>query len=156
MTDTNGSTKQMIDFVLLSKIVGTMNLEFPCPVPEIPVSDLKKAVAYYASNLGFSIDWCGEGGGIAGISKGHCSMFLTDDAFREQYRNAGPVLVWLNLDSKEQVNKLYGLWSASQAKIVSPPESKPWGLHEFTAADLDGNLFRIFYDFATPERENKT
>jgi uncharacterized glyoxalase superfamily protein PhnB len=80
-------------------------------------------------------------------------MFLTDDAFREHHFNAGPVLVWLNLDSKEQVNELYGLWSASQAKIVSPPESKPWGLHEFTVADLDGNLFRIFYDFATPERE---
>jgi len=131
-----------------------MNFEFPCPVPEIPVSDLKKAVAYYGNNLGFSIDWGAEGGGgIAGISKGQCRMFLTDDAFREHYRNAGPVLVWLNLDSKEQVSELFGLWSASQAKIVSAPESKPWGLYEFTAADPDGNLFRVFYDFATPERE---
>ena len=26
-------------------------------------------------------------------------------------------------------------------------------LHEFTAADPDGNLFRVFYDFTTPERE---
>jgi len=30
---------------------------------------------------------------------------------------------------------------------------KSWGLHEFTAADPDGNLFRVFYDFATPELE---
>ena len=29
------------------------------------------------------------------------------------------------------------------------------GLHEFTAADPDGNLFRVFYDFATPERERR-
>jgi hypothetical protein len=29
---------------------------------------------------------------------------------------------------------------------------KPWGLHEFTAADPDGNLFRVFYDFGTPGR----
>ena len=130
-----------------------MNLEFPGAVPEIPVSDLKQAVAYYERNLGFSIDWGGEGGGIAGISKGDCRMFLTDEAFRAHYHNAGPVLVWLNLNSREQVNELFGLWSASQAKIVSPPESKPWGLHEFTAADPDGNLFRVFYDFATPERE---
>jgi hypothetical protein len=41
----------------------------------------------------------------------------------------------------------------AKAKIVSQPESKPWGLHEFTVEDLDGNLFRVFYDFATPERE---
>jgi hypothetical protein len=31
---------------------------------------------------------------------------------------------------------------------VSTPESKPWHLHEFTARDLDGNRFRVFYDFA--------
>ncbi len=132
-----------------------MNLKFPGAVPEIPVSDLKKAVEYYERNLGFNIDWVEEGIGLAGISKEHCRMFLADDAFRARYRNVGPALVWLNLDSKEQVNELYELWSASQAKIVSPPDSKPWGLHEFTAADLDGNLFRIFYDFATPEREGK-
>jgi predicted lactoylglutathione lyase len=143
----------VIDFVTFIEIEATMNLEFPGAVPEIPVSDLKKAAAYYENNLGFSIDWGGEGGGIMGISKGHCRMFLTDDTFRQHYRNAGPVLVWLNLDSKEQVNELYKLWSASQVKIVSPPESKAWGLHEFTASDPDGNLFRIFYDFATPERE---
>jgi len=26
-------------------------------------------------------------------------------------------------------------------------ESKPWKLREFTVSDLDGNLFRVFYDF---------
>jgi predicted lactoylglutathione lyase len=130
-----------------------MNLEFPGAVPEIPVSDIKKAAAYYESNLGFTIDWGADGGGIAGISRGQCRMFLTDEAFREHYGNKGPVLVWLNLESKEQVDELYRSWIACHAKIVSPPESKPWGLHEFTAADMDGNLFRIFYDFATPERE---
>ena len=44
------------------------------------------------------------------------------------------------------------MWSSNQAKLVSKPESKPWGLHEFMAEDPDGNLFRVFYDFATPER----
>jgi len=38
-------------------------------------------------------------------------------------------------------------WKAAQAKIVSEPEDKPWKLREFTAADLDGNLIRVFYDF---------
>ena len=133
-----------------------MNVQFPGAVPEIPVSNLKEACAYYESSLGFTIDWGSGGGGIVGISKGHCRMFLTDNAFREHYRNTGPVLVWLNLDSIDQVNELYRIWTANRAKIVSPPDSKPWGLHEFTAADIDGNLFRIFYDFATPERERST
>ena len=75
-------------------------------------------------------------------------MFLTNRAFREPYGNAEPVLVWLNLNSKQEVDDLYETWSRSEARIVSRPESKPWKLHEFTVADLDGNLFRVFYDFS--------
>jgi len=122
--------------------------EFPGAVPEIPVSDITRAAAYYENNLGFTLDWGGEDGGIAGISKGNCRMFLTNRAFREGYGNASPVLIWLNLNSKEEVNELHALWSSGHAKIISPPESKPWKLHEFTVADLDGNLFRVFYDFS--------
>ena len=80
-------------------------------------------------------------------------MFLANQEYRKEYGNAGPTLTWLNLESKEEVDDLYRLWSTSKAKLISAPESKPWGLHEFTVEDLDGNLFRVFYDFATPERE---
>jgi len=129
-----------------------MKPEFPEAVPEIPVDDVDEAAEYYRSKLGFSVDWGGDEGGIAGISKGRCRLFLTNSAFRERYGNSGPVLIWLNLDSKEDVNELYELWKASGTSVVSPPESKPWGLHEFTVADLDGNLLRAFHDFGTSER----
>lgn len=117
-------------------------------MPEIPVTDMNAALDYYQHKLGFNIDWGGADGGIAGISKGHCRMFLTDPDFRAHHGNAAPVMIWLNLDSKEGVDKLYEMWNASGAKIVSPPQSKPWKLHEFTTSDLDGNLFRVFYDFS--------
>lgn len=132
-----------------------MKAEFPSAVPEIAVSDIDAALEYYASRFGFDVDWGGQEGGIAGISRGNCRMFLTNAAFREHYGNSGPVVIWLNLDSKEAVDALHELWRENEAKIVSPPESKPWGLHEFTAADLDGNRLRVFYDFATPEREKR-
>ncbi|HEY0723076.1 MAG TPA: VOC family protein [Pyrinomonadaceae bacterium] len=122
--------------------------EFPAAVPEIPVTDMNAALDYYQHKLGFSVDWGGADGGIAGISKGLCRMFLTDTSFRVQYGNAPPVMIWLNLDGKDEVDKLHASWNASGAKIVSPPESKPWKLHEFTVSDLDGNLFRVFYDFS--------
>jgi len=38
------------------------------------------------------------------------------------------------------VNRTFGV-------IVYEPEDKPWKLREFMAADLDGNLIRVFYDF---------
>jgi uncharacterized glyoxalase superfamily protein PhnB len=129
-----------------------MKSKFPGAVPEIPVRNINEAAAYYKNNLGFTVDWVGEELGLAGISKGNCRLFLANPDYRKGYGNIGPVLTWLNLDSEEEVDSLYHLWSASKAKLMSAPESKPWGLHEFTTADLDGNLFRVFYDFATPER----
>lgn len=122
--------------------------EFPAAVPEIPVTDMNAALAYYAGKLGFSIDWGGADGGIAGISKGDCRMFLTDRDFRQHHGNAAPVMIWLNLNSKEEVEELYEIWNAGGSKMISPPESKPWKLHEFTVSDPDGNLFRVFYDFS--------
>lgn len=122
---------------------------FPAAVPEIPVTDMDQALDYYAAKFGFNIDWGGAEGGIAGISKGECRMFLTDRDFRNHHGNAPPVLIWLNLNDKAEVDELYEIWSAAGARIVSTPESKPWKLHEFTASDLDGNLFRVFYDFSS-------
>jgi uncharacterized glyoxalase superfamily protein PhnB len=122
--------------------------EFPAAVPEMPVTDMNAALDYYERTLGFNIDWGGADGGIAGISKGQCRMFLTDSDFREQRGNAPPVMIWLNLNSKDEVDELYETWNARGARIVATPESKPWKLHEFTVADLDGNLFRVFYDFS--------
>ena len=129
-----------------------MKSEFPGPVPEIRVRDIATAAAYYQNNLGFTLDWGGEELGLAGISIGNCRLFLANQQYRQGYGNAGPMLTWLNLESKEDVDELYRVWSASNARLLSSPESRPWGLHEFTASDLDGNLFRVFYDFATPER----
>jgi predicted lactoylglutathione lyase len=125
-----------------------MPSDFPAAVPEIPVSDINQAAEYYVKNLGFKIDWGGEDGGIAGISKGLCRLFLTNPSFREPYGNAGPLMIWLNLTSKAEVNELYQQWTKTQARIVSEPEEKPWKLLEFTAKDLDGNLIRVFYDFS--------
>lgn len=130
-----------------------MNAEFPAAIPEIPVSDLDASLEYYRSRLGFTIDWGGQEGGIAGISQGNCRLFLTNAAFHEHYGNRGPVLIWLNLASKADVDALHELWRGNEVRIIAAPESKPWGLHEFIAADPDGNRLRVFYDFATPERE---
>src|SRR5258708_11927909 len=124
-----------------------MHSNFPAAVPEIPVSDINKAAEYYVKSLGFQIDWGGEDGGIAGISKGSCRMFLTNPSFRQHYGNVGPVMIWLNLDSKSAVNELYDQRKETHARIVSEPDEKPWELLEFTATDLDGNLFPRFRRF---------
>jgi uncharacterized glyoxalase superfamily protein PhnB len=126
--------------------------ELPGAVPEIPVSDVVAAAEYYRDRLSFSVDWLAADIALAAISRDQCRIFLAGPAFREACGNATPVLTWLNLHSKGQVDDLHRAWRSTSAILLSEPESKPWGLHEFTAADPDGNRFRVFYDFATPER----
>ncbi|PZQ13199.1 MAG: bleomycin resistance family protein [Rhodanobacter denitrificans] len=126
-----------------------MTSKFPPAVPEVPVTHLRAAADYYRQCLGFTLDWLDEDLGLAGISRGRCRMFLADAAFRTHYGNRGPVLTWLNLDSNADVDALHDAWRASGAQVLAAPESKPWGLHEFTATDLDGNLLRVFHDFGT-------
>lgn len=123
-------------------------MSLPPPVPEIPVASLDRAMDYYVHTLGFTHDWGGAEGGIAGISNGGCRLFLTAPEFRQTHANPGPMLFWLNLNSKVAVDDLHSQWQSAQAKIVSPPEDKPWQLREFTAADIDGNRIRVFYDFS--------
>jgi uncharacterized glyoxalase superfamily protein PhnB len=122
-------------------------MKLPAPVPEIPAANVDKAAAYYVDRLGFAFDWGDDEGGIAGISRGNCRLFLTNRSFRASHGNVGPVLFWLNLKNKAEVDKLFAEWKAAGVKIVSELEDKPWKLREFMAADLDGNLIRVFYDF---------
>ncbi|MBV9670480.1 MAG: VOC family protein [Acidobacteriales bacterium] len=122
-------------------------MTFPAAVPEIPATSVEKATAYYVNTLGFTFDWGDEQGGIAGISRGNCRLFITNRSFRHSYGNRGPVLFWLNLESKAEVDDLFAQWTAAHARIVAEPKDKPWKLREFIVSDLDGNLIRVFYDF---------
>lgn len=125
-----------------------MSDEFPRAVPEIPVTDMASALLYYEEKLGFNVDWGRDSGGIAGISQGRSRIFLTDLEFRGYFRNQPPVVVWLNLDSKEEVDELYEKWQRNGANVLHPPESKSWSrLHEFVITDPDGNVIRAFYNY---------
>lgn len=124
-----------------------MPTHFPQAVPEIPVTNVDKAADYYVRVLGFSFDWGNDEGGIGGLSQGECRMFLTNAAFRGVDAPNSPAIVWLNLNSKDEVDELFERWRANGATILEGVEDKPWNLREFRIADPDGNQLRVFYDF---------
>lgn len=128
---------------------------FPKAVPEIPVRNVDAAAEYYVKVLGFDFDWGNDEGGIGGISQGECRLFLTNGPFRERYGNDGSIVVWLNLNSRREVDELYDRWQKAGAKILAEPEDKPWRLREFRVADLDGNQLRVFYDFSWELRQEQ-
>jgi uncharacterized glyoxalase superfamily protein PhnB len=126
---------------------------FPPACPEIPVAELGPALAHYRDCLGFTVDWADEEHGLAGVSQGHCRLFLASARHRAGQPNTGPILIWLNLANRGEIDALFERWSAAGAGIAEPPAAKPWKLYEFLAGDLDGNALRVFYDFAWEERE---
>ena len=128
-------------------------MRFPPASPEIPVVDLAAALAYYRDNLGFTSDWTDDKLGLAGLSQGDSRLFISSAAFRAGAPNQGPLLLWFNASSREEIDAIHARWLAAGARIISPPADKPWKLREFFAEDLDGNQLRVFYDFAWEERE---
>ena len=119
-------------------------MRLPQPVPELPVDDVQIAGKSYARLMGFCLDWSYEDS-LAGISRDDARLFLrqrTPDEARERYR----VLVWLNMASPAEVDQLHAEWKERGTLIVEDLRTAPYNLREFTAQDIDGNRFRVFYD----------
>jgi predicted lactoylglutathione lyase len=127
-------------------------MQFPTISPEIPVGNLAPAVTYYRDQLGFNVDWAEEHTGFGCVSRGDTRLFITTPSFRSYDAFVGPIALWLNLGSRAEIDTLHAEWAAAGAKIILPPEAKPYKLYEFYAEDLDGNVFRVFYDFGWEER----
>jgi uncharacterized glyoxalase superfamily protein PhnB len=128
-------------------------VSFPPACPEIPVAELGIALTYYRDSLGFTIDGSDETLGLAGLSQGQSRLFMSSAGYRSGRPKSGPIVIWLNLPNRAEVDALFERWSAMGARIAEPPAAKPWKLYEFFARDLDGNVLRVFYDFAWEERE---
>lgn len=127
-----------------------MATKLPTPIPQVPVRDLTRAIEFYQSRLGFSLDWKYEDG-LAGVSRESARLFLDRVAGGPLH----PVRIWLNLNSVSEVDALYRDWQQSGVLISSAPAQKPWGLYEFIAEDCDGNSYRIFHDTETPTKQKK-
>jgi len=127
-------------------------MQFPSVCPEVPVASLAPALAYYRDQLGFTVDWSDEQLGLAGLSRGDTRMFMGAAHYRSHFGAQGPIVLWLNLSSRAEVDALHAQWVAAGAKIAAPPAARAHKLYEFFANDIDGNLFRVFYDFGWEER----
>src|SRR3954447_18858181 len=101
-----------------------MPMKLPPPIPQIPVSDLARAISFYRSRLGFTLDWKYEDG-IAGVSREAARLFLD----RVVEGPLHPVRVWLNLESVSEVDALHREWHMAGMLISAAPEQKPWGIY---------------------------
>jgi predicted enzyme related to lactoylglutathione lyase len=108
------------------------------PVPELPVLDVERAQRHYRDALGFDIGWLTPDKSLGAVSRGVVVIFL-----REKVPPFEPAVHWLFAN---ELDATYRELQASGANITDPLQTKPWGLRQFTVADLDGNLFYVHHD----------
>ncbi len=103
--------------------------------PVLAVSNLDTALAFYTERLGFQLDWR-SGDHTAVVGNGVISVFLkTTDA-----GGLGPASVILNVEDADAV---FSAWRDAVVSMLDTIATKPWGMRELTAEDLDGNALTV-------------
>ena len=108
----------------------------PDSTPTLPVADLDQAVVFYES-AGFDVRVY-EGGGFAFVDYQDESVFDLDVCAQmtPETNGAGCYLIVRDVDGWHTQLSTAGL-------PVTPVEDMPWGMHEFTLTDPNGNHIRI-------------
>jgi catechol 2,3-dioxygenase-like lactoylglutathione lyase family enzyme len=98
----------------------------------VAVRDVPAAVDFYTKKLGFSLAFTwGDPPNFAGVNLGDIQIFLRQGTPDPN----GSVVFFVIGDADE----LYGFHRANAVEIVEEPSDKPWGFHDYTIRDLDGN-----------------
>lgn len=82
-------------------------MKFSTICPDIPVADLATALAYNRDSLGFNVDWSEDARGLACVSRGDTRLCMSNAQFRAPLGVRGPILLWLNLGSRTEIDDLY-------------------------------------------------
>jgi len=99
-------------------------------LPELPVTSVSAAVAYYKSVLGFQVNYAQDDFAV---------MFRDDGTLcliprTERQPGIGSCYAYIR-----DADALHAELVARGANVLGEPVSRPWGLRDFQVLDLDGN-----------------
>src|SRR5579883_547785 len=106
-------------------------------VPVLAVADVAAAVAYYRDKLGFTVEFLvGDPPVHAGLHRGGFSP----SGARLQVARASRGWIDIQVDGLDALCETY---RSRGVRIVSEPETKPWGIRSFEVEDEGGTLLRF-------------
>lgn len=118
----------------------------------LPVKDLKKSIEFFTA-LGYSFNpqFSDEKAGSMIISDNIFAMLLTEDYFKtftkksiSDAKKSTEVLIALDADSREDVQKMIAKAKELGATIYAEPQDHGW-MYQHSFADLDGHQWEIIY-----------
>ncbi|WP_248927495.1 bleomycin resistance protein [Paenibacillus hamazuiensis] len=110
-----------------------------CQIPILPVKSVTESLTYYRDKLGFEIAWVWDEDGYAAVRCGEIEIHLDRQEHFAVYRAHSYWFV-------ENADEVYAAYKNNGVDIVQDIESKPWGVREFTFADIDGHMFRVAHE----------
>jgi predicted enzyme related to lactoylglutathione lyase len=111
-------------------------MQFESIVPILYSADVDRSINYYMNELAFDDKWeWDHPTTFGGVNKGCVRLFFC-------LKDQGNPGTWLaiNLDN---VDEYYNIIKSKGAKILSPPEDKPWYMREMLVEDPDGHIIRF-------------
>lgn len=118
----------------------------------LPVKDLDRSISFF-TNLGFRFNpqFTDDKAGCMIISESIFAMLLTEPYFATFTKKAvsdatiaTEVLITLDADSREEVQRIIGQAKESGATIHFEPQDHGW-MYQHSFADLDGHQWEIAY-----------
>jgi len=129
--------------------VDTLTQEDPVPVdeqtelttwlhlmPQLPVTDLNRSIAYYQEALGFRLAWRTADGQLAALASGEIETLLLVPWSGDGPPPARSAYVYV-----EDPDALCAEYRQAGADIAAPVVSRPSGMREFVVRDPDGHRF---------------
>lgn len=105
-------------------------------IPILYSKNIVDSINYYTNILGFESQWVWEDAPtFGGVNWGEVRLFFCKDG-------QGSPGTWLCINVVD-VDAYYEMIKTRGAKVISPPEDKPWFMREMLVVDLDGHMIRF-------------
>lgn len=115
--------------------------------PVLVVKNVPASVAHYRDTLGFEVAFTwGDPVTFAGVCRDDVTIHLQADDQTRRPAGGGAVSIFV-----DDADRLYAELTERGATIPIEPKTYPYGMHEFSAFDPDGN--QLTYGHAVGEDE---
>jgi predicted enzyme related to lactoylglutathione lyase len=108
----------------------------------LAVRSLRASTDFYMNVLGLTRDFGDESDGWSWLSRDRFRIGLGACPYALPAAELGDhsYVLYVTVDD---IDALHAVWASRGAPILTPPETKPWGMREFAMVDPDGTLLRF-------------
>jgi DNA-binding transcriptional MerR regulator len=107
-------------------------------MPQLPVHDLDRSIAYYEEALGFQLAWRTADAGLAAVASGWVEMLLL-----VPWPSATPYTPQSAYVYVDDPDALCAEYREAGANIIDPVASRSYGMRDFVVQDPDGHRFTL-------------